>query len=134
MRPTSNTTNEKVSSTISGRFVAVPTNGGLPQTQIIIEQTVESLNIRLTNTVGEQLPNTPIQLEIDTAASAALYETTLTPPERLALLERQQITTDADGAATATIRRAGIPTGKGVVIMVRAAGSTSRIAVSEVFA
>lgn len=131
IRPTSATPSSTVSSTISGRLVAVPPNGGLPQTQILITQTETGLQIQLVNTAGEVLANAPVELEFDAAASLALYETTLEPSDRLALLESQQVVTNIDGLASAPVERASIPAGKSAVILVRAGGSVTRIAVSH---
>lgn len=130
LRPTSTSPSEKVTSTISGRLVAVPASG-LPQTQILITQTETGLEIRLINTAGEVLTNAAVELEFDAGASAALYETTLEPSDRLALLDSQQVITDADGVASAVVQRSSIPAGKSAVIRVRAGGSVTRVAVAR---
>lgn len=131
LRPASTAPSETISSTISGRLVAVPPNGGLPQTQILITQTESDLQIRLVNSAGEVLANAAVELEFDAAASAALYETALEPNDRLALLESQQVVTDTEGLALAAIQRSSIPVGKSAVILVRAGGSVTRIAVNR---
>jgi hypothetical protein len=131
LRPTAKTgSTESITSTISGRMVSVPPNGGLPRTTVQVTQAATSLNIQLLNTAGEVLPGAVVELEFDAEASAALYDTTLPGSARLQLLSSQQVTTDVDGAAVAGIDRTRIPDGKQAVILVRGGGAETRVAVA----
>lgn len=120
-----------ITSTISGRIVAIPPNGGLPETQIIVTQSTGMLDVQLINSAGELLQNTAVQLEFDAEASDALHGVTLTPARRLSLLGSLQVTTDANGVAQAPIKRSALQAGQSAVVLVRAAGAETRITVSR---
>lgn len=122
---------ETMTSTVSGRLVAVPANAGLPRTSIVTGQTESTLDIQLTNTAGEILIDTPIELAFDPEASLALYDTELTANQRLNLLGAQIVTTDERGEASADIDRSVVPAGGGAVILVRAAGSETRVTIGR---
>lgn len=131
LRPASNTSaRDKISSTIRGRLVAVPASG-VPQVQISIDQTDDGLHIVLSNSAGETLANTPVEFELDAAASEALYDTTLNAADRLTLLDRQVVVTNAKGQASATVQRSSIPSGKSVVIVVRSGRTAVRTTVAR---
>jgi hypothetical protein len=120
-----------ISSTISGKIVAVPPNGGLPQTLIAAVQRGDSLEVRLSNNAGEILTQTPVELEFDAEASSALHGTTLTPARRLSLLDAQQTQTDQTGTAIIGIGRSALQTGESAVVLVRAAGAETRISLKR---
>lgn len=122
---------QSISSTISGRVVAVPSNGGLPQTQILVTQSSDVLQIQVVNTAGEVLPSTRVELEFDADASLALYDTTLTSQARLTLLPSLQVATDARGVAEAGVDRQQVPAGKSAVVLIRVAGSETRVAIGR---
>lgn len=119
-----------ISSTISGKIVAIPPNGGLPQAYIYATQQGDNLVVHLSNSAGEILPETPIELEFDANASEALYGTKLEPAQRLALLAKQQTQTDETGIAMVGITRSALPSKQGAVVLIRAAGVESRISLT----
>jgi len=120
-----------INSTISGKIVAVPPNGGLPQTLIAAIQRGDSLEVRLSNNAGEILTQTPVELEFDAEASSALYGITLTPARRLTLLDAQQTQTDQTGTAIIGIGRSALQAGESAVVLVRAAGAETRISLKK---
>lgn len=122
---------ESVTSTVSGRLVAVPANAGLPRTTIVVTQAESTLEIRLGNTAGEVLVDTPVELAYDPSASLALYGTELTASQRLNLLGAQVATTDEAGVASAPITRSVLTASAKAVILIRAAGSETRITVGQ---
>lgn len=120
-----------VSSSISGRIVAVPPHGGLPETRIVVTQTKTTLDVQLLNTVGELLPNTLVELEFDPDSSLALHNTTLTPAKRRGLFDAQQVATDDTGSASAKIKRSQLATGQKAVVLLRAAGTETRVTIER---
>jgi hypothetical protein len=120
-----------ISSTISGKIVAVPPNGGLPQTLIAAIQRGGSLEVSLSNSAGEILTQTPVEFEFDAEASSALHGTTLTSARRLALFDAQQTQTDQSGVATVGIGRSALKAGESAVVLVRAAGAETRISLKK---
>ncbi|WP_417518898.1 hypothetical protein [Marinobacter sp.] len=120
-----------ISSTISGKIVAVPPNGGLPQTLIAAIQRGNSVEVRLSNSAGEILTQTPVELEYDAEASSAMHGTTLTSARRLALLAEQQTQTDQTGIAIIGIGSSALKTGESAIILVRAAGAETRISLKK---
>lgn len=122
---------DKISSTISGRIVAVPPNGGLPETRILVTQSPKALTVQLVNAAGEILPDALVELEFDAASSEALHKTDLTPAKRLRLLGSQQVSTNAEGVATAPVRRSVLPQGKSAVVLIRAGGAETRVSVKR---
>ncbi|WP_100639141.1 hypothetical protein [Marinobacter salexigens] len=120
-----------ISSTISGKIVAVPPNGGLPQTLIAAIQRGNSIEVRLSNSAGEILTQTPVELEFDAEASSAMHGTTLTSARRLALLAEQQTQTDQTGIAIIGIGSRALKTGESAIVLVRAAGAETRISLKK---
>ncbi|MCL1487207.1 MAG: hypothetical protein MH186_04345 [Marinobacter sp.] len=132
LQPSGNSSSRNtISSTISGKIVAVPPNGGLPQTLIAAIQRGDSLEVRLSNNAGEILTQTPVELEFDAEASSALHGTTLTPARRLSLLDAQQTQTDQTGTAIVGIGRGALQMGESAVVLVRAAGAETRISLKK---
>lgn len=123
--------NSTVSSSISGRVVAVPPHGGLPETRIVVTQTKTTLDVQLLNTAGELLPNTLVELEFDPDASLALHNSTLTPAKRRGLFEAQQVATDDTGSVSAKVKRSQLATGQKAVVLLRAAGSETRVTIER---
>jgi|AntDeeMetagen681_2_1112603.scaffolds.fasta_scaffold00571_8 hypothetical protein len=120
-----------ISSTISGKIVAVPPNGGLPETQITAIQRDNSLEVHLSNSAGEILTETPVELEFDAEASSALHGTTLTEARRLSLFDAQQTQTDRTGTATVGIGIGNLQADQSAVVLVRAAGAEIRISLKR---
>lgn len=131
LRPAQQGLNSAISSTISGKIVAVPPNGGLPETRILVTQSSSTLDVQLVNTAGELLTNTLVEMEFDADASAALHNTTLTPARRLSLLENQQVTTDGDGMAKTKIKRSNLAVNQSAIVLVRAAGAETRVTITR---
>lgn len=74
---TSSSDSRSVRSTVSGRLVASPPGEGLPVPRIALEAReagarTATLALRLTNSAGERLGIQTVELNIDTAAGAAL--------------------------------------------------------------
>lgn len=120
-----------VSSTITGKIVAVPPNGGLPETRIEAIQRGDSLDIRVTDAAGGILAGEAVELEVDPEASRAVFDATIPPAARLSLLKSQRLRTDTDGVAKVALVRGGLPRGAGAVILVRAAGSEVRVGIGR---
>lgn len=131
LQPSTTGPKGSITSTISGRIVAIPPNGGLPETQIIVTQGDRTLNVQLVNSAGELLQNTLVELEFDADASNALHGVTLTPARRLSLLGSQQVTTDTSGKAETTVKRSNLQAGQSAVVLVRAAGAETRVTISR---
>ncbi|MEM9371684.1 MAG: hypothetical protein AAGA26_11060 [Pseudomonadota bacterium] len=103
---------KEVTSTISGRFVAVPAGEGLPLPVLTSEVTVgdganaRSLAITAANTAGELLEGAEIELNIDEEATRALSAAAGVPAPRIGgnvSFEAAVITTDQTGIATTTV-------------------------------
>lgn len=120
-----------VSSHISGKIVAVPPNQGLPQTLIVAIQRGKLLEVRLSNSAGEILTETPVELEFDPKASIALYGTDLSQGSRLSLLDVQQTRTDQTGTAIVGIGPDALQAGQSAVVLVRAMEAETRISVKQ---
>jgi hypothetical protein len=131
-----NSTNQQVSSTISGRLVATPPGEGLPTPRIAF--TVggniggqAQLTVAVTNSAGEVLADQPVELNIDDAASA-----TLSAVRGAANFVRQSATrlqqavlrTNAEGRATAVLA-VGKEPARAVVVVVASIGAFSARAV-----
>jgi len=128
LRPTGAATRTgSVSSTISGRIVAVPPNAGLPETRITAVQREGKLDVRLTNNAGEILAGTPLEIEVDSEATNALHGTILAPSARLRLLATQRTLTDGNGAASVKIGQGVLGPDQSAVVLLRAGGAESRI-------
>ena len=120
-----------IQSKISGRIVAVPPNGGLPEARILLAFSDSVLRLQLSNALGERLAGETLELEFDAAASQALHGTSLSAEARLRLLGEQRLTTDADGATRTAVDTSVLSGGRTAVILVRGAGNEARIAVSD---
>lgn len=131
MRPLTSGPKGSITSTISGRIVAIPPNGGLPETQLIVTQTPATLDVQLVNSAGELIQNATVELEFDAEASDVLHGVTLPPDRRLSLLGRQQVVTNEEGRAQAEITRDALDPGESAVVLVRAAGAELRTTVSR---
>lgn len=131
LRPSTSAPKGSITSTISGKIVAIPPNGGLPETRILVTQTTRTLDVQLINSAGELLQNTVVEMEFDADASNALHGVTLTPARRLSLLGSQQLTTDANGMAQTTVKRSNLQVGQSAVVLVRAAGAETRTTISR---
>ncbi|HMW47310.1 MAG TPA: hypothetical protein PK011_05635 [Marinagarivorans sp.] len=70
------TTSQQISSTLSGRFVAVPPGEGLPVPVLQLQaQAIDGayqLNVQLTNSAGEALVGAAVELNLNQAASLQL--------------------------------------------------------------
>jgi hypothetical protein len=70
------TTSQQISSTLSGRFVAVPPGEGLPVPVLQLRAEAVSgayqLNVQLTNSAGEALVGAAVELNLNQAASLQL--------------------------------------------------------------
>ncbi|KSB89703.1 hypothetical protein AS593_01365 [Caulobacter vibrioides] len=127
-----NSTNQQVSSTISGRLVATPPGEGLPTPRIAVSGGgniggLAHLSVLVTNSAGEVLADQPVELNIDDAASA-----TLSAARGVASFVRQPGTrlqqallrTNAEGRALATLSIAKEPA-RAVVVVVASIGAYS---------
>lgn len=131
-----NSTNQQVSSTISGRLVATPPGEGLPTPRIVFTvggniggKAVISLSV--TNSAGERLADQPVELNIDDEASATLSAArgaaafARKPATRL---QQALLRTDAGGKAEAVLTIAKEPA-RAVVVVIAAIGPYSARAV-----
>lgn len=77
VKPSSTSTDQRVTSTISGRLVAVPPGDGLPvpRLALAVGERIESgviLKLTATNSAGERLAHQRVELNIDDADSEAV--------------------------------------------------------------
>lgn len=134
--PVSNTdASREVTSTISGRFVAVPAGEGLPlpvlAARIEGSGNERSLVVTAANTAGERLSGAEIELNIDQDASAALSTAAGVPnlrPRSLVGFGSAVLVTGADGRAETTVSfGADLPRAAVVVITAELGSETIRI-------
>lgn len=129
--------NQQVSSTISGRLVATPPGEGLPTPRIafVVSQNIggkATLSITVTNSAGEVLADQPVELNIDDEAGA-----TLSAARGAANYKRQAGTrldqallrTDASGKAATTLSIAAKEPSRAVVVVVASIGAFNARAV-----
>lgn len=116
-RTSSATTNE-VYSTISGRFVAVPPNDGMPQIALAIAAAPHpqggrkrSITVTATHAAGEPVGGATVEFNVDPAATAALNNRSApVPVDHLGLFESGAVITNASGVAVTAIDFAAAPT------------------------
>ncbi|MDG2528599.1 hypothetical protein [Caulobacter endophyticus] len=127
-----NSTNQQVSSTISGRLVATPPGEGLPTPRIAVSGGgniggFAHVSVLVTNSAGEVLADQPVELNIDDAAGGQLSAArgvahfVRQPGTRL---QQAVLRTGADGRALATLSIAKEPA-RAVVVVVASIGAYS---------
>ena len=86
-KTTNNSASNKITSTISGRFVAVMPNEGVPQVFIVMDTekvstTEYKLKVKLTYATNEPVVGQKVEINFDEATSLTLNDTatTITPP------------------------------------------------------
>ena len=109
---TTTTSNTEIFSSISGRFVAVLPNDGLPQTiiQVVSKTPAPSsgfldivLEVYLSNVAGEKMVNSLVEFNYDADGSAP-FNTAMTPPYTLPTFTASEAFTDVNGLCTTTVR------------------------------
>jgi hypothetical protein len=113
-------------STISGRFVAVPPNDGMPQIALAIAAAPHPqggrrrrIAVTSAHAAGEPVGGATIEFNVDPVATAALNN--LSAPvliDHLAFFENGTVVTDAAGAAVTAVNFAAAPTGVSKVLVV----------------
>lgn len=132
-------TDQRVSSTISGRLVATPPAEGLPVPRIgltlgRVGKARVTLELDLGNSAGERLGNQRVEFNIDDDSSRALSAARSVPSYVRSpgtRLVDAIVTTDAKGQATADLAVSAVDQGtKAVIVVVAAIGPFSaRVAV-----
>ena len=137
-RGTTSSTEQTITSTISGRLVATPPGDGLPVPRIDLSVGDVSggavpLALAVTNSAGERLANQRVELNIDDQESRALSaarsvaDFTRSPATRLAAAV---LITDAAGSANGSLAVGATDAGtKAVVVVVASIGPFSARAV-----
>jgi hypothetical protein len=114
----------QISSTLSGRFVAIPPGEGLPIPVLRLTHSLDDelghlLNIQLTNTAGEPLVGVPVELNLNTAASIQLSAVEGAALTNLAntRLRNVLLTTDNQGKANSVLELdANLPAKASIVV------------------
>lgn len=127
--------NRDVTSTVSGRFVAVPPGEGLPLPVLALEiagtGTTRDITVTAATSAGELLSGAQVELNMDTPASIALSAAAGVAAPRLegqVRFDRAVIATGDDGTATTTLtlgpslQRAAV-----VVVTAELGGETVRV-------
>lgn len=105
---TSNNQKSHIASTISGRFVAVMPNEGVPQVNLTVATQGPELqtsiarfviNVSIANTLNEKFPNTTVEFNFDAETSHNINGVVVTPPV-FSIMEGK---TNLNGELTATI-------------------------------
>lgn len=105
---TSNNQKSHIASTISGRFVAVLPNEGMPQVNLTVTTQGPELKtgiarfniiISIANTLNEKFPNTTVEFNFDAETSQNINSVAVTPPT----FSSMEGKTDANGELTTTI-------------------------------
>ncbi|MCV6585263.1 MAG: hypothetical protein OIF47_06995 [Marinibacterium sp.] len=124
-----------VTSSVSGRFVAVPPGDGMPLPALSIEVTGtgnrRDVVITVANTAGELLDGATVELNIDRDASRALSADAGVPSPRLdgqVQLGAAVLTSGADGTARTTVSfGAALQRAAVVVLTAELGGETVRV-------
>jgi hypothetical protein len=124
-RTSSSATNE-VYSTISGRFVAVPPNEGMPQIALAIAASPHpqggrkrSISVTSAHAAGDPVGGATVEFNIDPVATAALNN--LSAPvvvDHVHFFQSGAVVTDAAGVATTAIDFAAAPAGIAKLLVV----------------
>lgn len=105
---TSNNQKSQIASTISGRFVAVLPNEGMPQVNLTVTTQGPELKtgiarfniiVSIANTLNEKFPNTTVEFNFDAETSQNINSVAVTPPT----FSSMEGKTDANGELTTTI-------------------------------
>lgn len=125
--PTGNkqkTTSQEISSSLSGRFVAIPPGEGLPVPVLRLSNTrlsarSHSIQVQLTNSAGEPMVGVPVELNLNAAASVQLSaaQGISIASLRDSSLTQALVTTDAQGLASTELHiNAQLPAAATVVV------------------
>jgi hypothetical protein len=124
-RTSSATTNE-IYSTVSGRFVAVPPNEGMPQIALTIHSAAHpeggrkrTIKVVSTQAAGGPVGGATVEFNVDPVSTAALNQ--LSAPvaiNQLQFFGSGAVVTDAAGIATTAIDFAGAPAGISKLLVV----------------
>lgn len=104
----SNNQKSHIASTISGRFVAVVPNEGVPQVNLTVATQGPELktgiarfviNVSITNTLNEKFPNTTVEFNFDQETSQDINGVAVTPP----VFSSMEGKTNLNGESTTTI-------------------------------
>lgn len=131
-KPTgSSTSSNEVTSTISGRFIAVPPGDGLPLPLLSVTVTgsgsTRHLLLHAANSSGEALAGARIQLNVDVAMSQALSATAGVAEPGIAenvALTSAVVTTDVTGQASTEVTLADELPASAVVLVTAELGMT----------
>jgi len=125
-RSSSTSSTSEVHSTISGRFVAVPPNEGMPQVALTIAATTHPqggrtrrIAVTSAHAAGDPIAGATVEFNVDAAATAALNN--LSAPvvvDHLRFFESGAVATDSGGVAATSIDFAAAPAGISKVLVV----------------
>ncbi len=131
-KPTSSSTsNNEVTSRISGRFVAIPPGDGMPLPVLSLTVTgsgaTRQLMLQAGNTSGEALAGATVQLNVDVATSQALSATAGVPDPRIlgnVTFVSAILTTDPTGQASTEVTFGDQLLAEAVVLITAELGTT----------
>ena len=123
---TSNSTSNEVYSTISGRFVAVPPNDGMPQVALAIAASAHPdggrkriIKVISSHAAGEPVAGATVEFNVDLAATAALNQRPgAVAVDHVRFFQSGSVTTDPAGIATTAIDFAAAPAGIAKLLVV----------------
>lgn len=116
---TSSSATHEIYSTISGRFIAVPPNDGMPQIGLTVvsaavagEARKRSVTVTAGFAAGGAVSGATVEFNVDAGATGALNDLT-TPPviDSTQVFETGAVATDDDGVAATVVDFAKAPTG-----------------------
>jgi hypothetical protein len=124
-RTTSSATNE-VHSTISGRFVAVPPNDGMPQIALTIAASAHpdggrkrTIKVMSSHAAGEPVAGATVEFNVDPVSTAALNQLPgAVAVDHVRFFQSGAVATDAAGVATTAIDFAAAPAGVARLLVV----------------
>lgn len=123
---TSTTATNEVYSTISGRFVAVPPNDGMPQIALAIAASAHpnggrkrTIKVVSSHAAGEPVAGATVEFNVDTVSTAALNQLPgAVAVDHVRFFESGAVATDAAGVATTGIDFAAAPAGVSKLLIV----------------
>jgi len=123
---TSSSTTSEVYSTLSGRFVAVPPNDGMPQIALAIAASPHpdggrkrTIRVTSSHAAGEPVAGATVEFNVDLVSTAALNQLPgAVTVDHVRFFESGAVATDAAGVATTAVDFAAAPAGVARVLVV----------------
>ena len=121
---------QELTSKLSGRFVAIPPNEGLPMVRLritmeVVDYDERRLSVQLSNSAGELLTGQRVEVNIDPGASQLLSKASgadFERPQAGTLLTEAVLVTGADGSASTLLKLDPREPDKGIIVVTALAG------------